>query len=37
MQTFLTQVASLRQQLIHCQLAKFFHFHGFKRPSRDGA
>src|SRR5215475_963862 len=28
MQTFLTQVASLGQQLIHCQLAEFFHFHG---------
>src|SRR5215813_8368738 len=28
METFLTQVASLGQQLIHCQLAEFFHFHG---------
>jgi hypothetical protein len=28
MQTFLTQVASLGQQLVHCQLAEFFHFHG---------
>src|SRR6187551_72640 len=36
MQAFLAQVALLGQQLVHCQLAEFFHFHVVRQPSRDG-